>query len=116
WWLTAPGVTKSSFAAFLKLRCRAAASKARSAFRGGSRSFVFAMAQFFSCVAGIQIGCCTATSTLYFVHGTGYKPKRWVSGMPRKGDPLDIRKDFPEYTAIEGHIRRAHAERSLYLA
>ena len=35
-WLTAPGVTKSSSAAWRTLRCRAVASKARSAFSGGS--------------------------------------------------------------------------------
>src|SRR5262245_9725841 len=36
WWLIAVGVTPSSAAAFLKLRWRAAASKARSSIRGGS--------------------------------------------------------------------------------
>ena len=35
-WLTAPGVTHSSAAAFFTERCRAVASKARSALRGGS--------------------------------------------------------------------------------
>jgi hypothetical protein len=29
---------------------------------------------------------------------------------------MDIRNDYPEYTAIEDHIRRARAERSVYLA
>ena len=37
WWLTAPWVTKSSSAARVKLSRRAAASKALSAFNGGSR-------------------------------------------------------------------------------
>jgi len=36
WWLIAVGVTPSSAAAFLKLTCRAAASKARSSMRGGN--------------------------------------------------------------------------------
>ena len=35
WWLTAPGVTDSSCAAFLKLRCRAAASNAARVVSGG---------------------------------------------------------------------------------
>lgn len=39
-WLIAAGVTFSSSAAFLKLRCRPAASKARSATRGGSVSCI----------------------------------------------------------------------------
>jgi hypothetical protein len=29
---------------------------------------------------------------------------------------MNIRNDYPEFTAIEDHIRRAQAERSLYLA
>src|SRR3546814_428312 len=37
WWLIAAWVTCSSAAALVKLRCRAAASKARSALRGGRR-------------------------------------------------------------------------------
>ena len=29
---------------------------------------------------------------------------------------MDIKKDFPEFKAIESHIRKAHAERSVYIA
>ena len=29
---------------------------------------------------------------------------------------MSIRHDFPEYESIEHHIRRAHAERSVYIA
>jgi hypothetical protein len=51
WWLTAPGVTCSSFAAILKLEWRAAASNARSAFSGGKRPLPLAMTQLSSVVA-----------------------------------------------------------------
>ena len=41
WWLIAAGVTCSSSAASVRLVCRAAASKARRALRGGRRLFIY---------------------------------------------------------------------------
>jgi hypothetical protein len=29
---------------------------------------------------------------------------------------MDIKRDYPEFAAIEAHIRRAHAERSVVIA
>jgi hypothetical protein len=50
----------------VKLRWRAAASNARSAFSGRARTLTFAMPQLLSGVAREQIVCCTAPWTLYW--------------------------------------------------